>query len=88
MFGGDVPYLLREKRTIVPNGNGNDERYAPVRECYLHRIMDGEIMGKADMACWFYLEGGVSNGLCSVCTTISTQEAEGKLKHSVPKHPC
>jgi len=49
-LGGEVPFLLRE--SMSPNSG----KFQFLSECYVHGVMDGEALGKLEMAEGNHLE--------------------------------
>ena len=48
LLGCNVPYLLRECKEDV-KGSGEGKRYQLIGTCYVHGIMNGEVMDEEMM---------------------------------------
>ncbi|KAI0601934.1 heterokaryon incompatibility protein-domain-containing protein [Biscogniauxia sp. FL1348] len=55
LFGGDAPYLIRPDDGSMLNESAESLSCQLVGECYIHGIMDGEMMHLAGKDIWFHL---------------------------------
>ncbi|KAI1633258.1 heterokaryon incompatibility protein-domain-containing protein [Biscogniauxia mediterranea] len=56
LFGGDAPYLIRPEDGDMLNESAKSISCQLVGECYIHGIMDGEMMHLAGNDKWFHLK--------------------------------
>ncbi|KAI5922400.1 heterokaryon incompatibility protein-domain-containing protein [Camillea tinctor] len=56
LFGGDAPYLIRPEEGCALNQSAKSLNCQLVGECYVHGMMDGEMMHLAGNDTWFHLK--------------------------------
>ncbi|KAI0401289.1 heterokaryon incompatibility protein-domain-containing protein [Xylaria palmicola] len=55
LYGGDAPYLVRPETNLAVGTAIGVLRCQLVGECYMHGMMDGEMLGPQNSPLWFHL---------------------------------